>query len=133
MLASCHFVAPVLGFLIPGERYLLDTDASEQGIGAVLSQMQGGVEHPVAYFSRVLSRLEKQYCTTRKELLAVIRAIQNFRPYLYGVPFTLHTDHAALKWLLNFREPEGQIARWIQQLQEFDCDIQHRPGSAQQC
>ncbi len=119
--------APVLGFPIPGERYL-DTDASEQGIGAVLSQMQGGVERPVAYFSRVLSRSEKQYCTTRKELLAVIKAIEYFRPYLYGVPFTLCTDHAALKWLFNFREPEGQIARWIQQLQEFDYDIQHRPG-----
>lgn len=120
--------APVLGFPIPGGKYLLDTDASEQGLGAVLSQVQEGVERPVAYFSRVLSRPERQYCTTRKELLAVVKAIEHFRPYLYGVSFSLRTDHAALKWLLNFREPEGQIARWIQQLQEYDFDIQHRPG-----
>lgn len=72
--------APVLGFPIPGERYLLDTDASEQGIGAVLSQVQAGVERPVAYFSRVLSRPEKQYCTTRKELLAIYQGNATFSP-----------------------------------------------------
>ena len=120
--------APVLGYPIPGEQYLLDTDASDVGIGAVLSQVQGGMERPVAYYSRVLSRPEKQYCTTRKELLAVVKSIHHFRPYLYGVEFVVRTDHAALKWLLNFREPEGQVARWIQQLQEFNFTIQHRVG-----
>ena len=51
--------------------------------------------------------------------------IQHFCPYLYGVRFTLRTDNAALKWLLNFQEPKGQVARW---LQEYDCEIQHRAG-----
>ena len=119
---------PVLGYPIPGEEYLLDTDASDQGIGAVLAQIQGGRERPIAYFSKVMSKPERQYCTTRKELLAVVRSIQHFRPYLLGMSFTVRTDHAALKWLLNFREPEGQIARWIQQLQEYNFQIQHRSG-----
>jgi hypothetical protein len=65
---------------------------------------------------------------TRRELLAVIKAIQHFHHYLYGRHFTVRSDHAALKWLLSFRNPEGQIARWIQRLQEYYFEIQHRPG-----
>ena len=128
LLKQKLMAGPILGYPCVGREYVLDTDASDHGIGAVLSQVQEGEERPVAYYSRVLSRPEKQYCTTRKELLAVVKSIQHFRPYLYGVRFTLRTDHAALKWLLNFREPEGQVARWIQQLQEYDCEIQHRAG-----
>ena len=120
--------APVLAYPQIGARYILDTDASGHGIGAVLSQVQEGEEHPVAYFSRVLSRAERSYCTTRIELLALVKSVQHFRPHLYGVKFTIRTDHAALKWLLSFREPEGQIARWIQQLQEYNFEVEHRPG-----
>ena len=57
-----------------------------------------------------------------------MKSVQHFRPYLYGTTFTVRTDHASLRWLLNFREPEGQVARWMQQLQEYDFEIQHRPG-----
>ena len=76
----------------------------------------------------MLSRAERSYCTTRKELLALVKSVQHFRPHLHGVKFTIRTDHAALKWLLSFREPEGQIARWIQQLQEYNFEVEHRPG-----
>ena len=89
--------APVLAYPQIGARYILDTDASGHGIGAVLSQVQEGEEHPVAYFSRVLSRAERSYCTTRIELLALVKSVQHFRPHLYGVKFTIRTDHAALK------------------------------------
>lgn len=96
------------------------------GIGAVLSQVQEGQERVISYFSGVLSRA---YCTTtRKELLIVVKAIQHFRPYFYGVSFLIRTDHAALKWLLNYYSPEGQIAHLIEQLQEYNFTIQHHTG-----
>ncbi|GFT46295.1 retrovirus-related Pol polyprotein from transposon 412 [Trichonephila clavipes] len=56
--------------------------------------------------------------------------MEHFHPYLYGRRFLLRTDHASLTWLLNFKNSEGQIARWIQRLQEYDVEIRHRKGSA---
>ena len=83
----------------------------------------------IAYYSTTLSRPERNYCVTHKELLAIIRAVKHFHPYLYGRKFLLRTDHAALRWLLNFRNPEGQLARWLQTLQQYKFDIQHRSGT----
>uniref|UniRef100_A0A8C9VS90 Gypsy retrotransposon integrase-like protein 1 n=1 Tax=Scleropages formosus TaxID=113540 RepID=A0A8C9VS90_SCLFO len=120
--------SPVLALPIPGRTFIVDTDASDQGIGAVLSQAGDGGERVVAFYSRRLSRPEKNYCVTRRELLAVVAGIKHFRPYLYGTRFLLRTDHASLTWLLNFKEPEGQIARWLELLQGYDFEVQHRPG-----
>ena len=77
---------------------------------------------------RQLSRRERQYCTTRRELLAVVRATQHFHTYLYGREFTARTDHAALKWLLSSKNPEGQTARWLEHLQRYNFTVEHRPG-----
>ena len=119
---------PVLAYPRREGRFVLDTDASDSGIGAVLSQMQDGKECVIAYFSKVLQRPERNYCVTRRELLAIIRAIDHFHHYLYGRRFLLRTDHASLRWLLNFRNPEGQLARWLEKLQGYDFEIQHRAG-----
>ena len=59
----------------------------------------------------------------------MLRSIEHFHAYLYGRKFLLRTDHAALQWLLNFRRPEGQVARCIQSLQQYDFTVQHQPGS----
>ena len=120
--------APLLCYPTQDDHFVLDTDASNYGVGAVLSQVQGGEERVIAYYSQVLSRPERQYCTTRRELLAVVKAVKHFHPYLYGHTFTLRTDHAALQWLFSFRFPEGQTARWLERLQQYDFHIQHRPG-----
>jgi len=74
--------------------------------------------------------MEKNYCVTRRELLAMVKSVRHFHKYLYGQKFVLRTDHAALKWLLQFKEPEGQLARWIEQLQCYDFNIEHRKGTA---
>lgn len=87
-----------------------------------------GQKRPIAYASRVLTRPERRYCVTRKELLAVVTYVQHFRPYLLGREFQLRTDHGSLAWLINFKEPEGQLARWLEQLQEFHFNTIHRPG-----
>lgn len=120
--------APVLAFPQPGDQFVVDTDASNWGVGAVLSQVQGGTERVIAYYSRALSKPERNYCVTRRELLAVVAGLRHFRHYLYGTPFLLRTDHAALTWLMNFKEPEGQVARWIAALQTYQFEIHHRAG-----
>ena len=86
----------------------------------------------MAYASTSLSRAEQHYCVTRKELLAIMKFTHHFRPYLLGKWFTLRTDHGSLTWLAHLREPTGQLARWLEQLQEFDFDIYHRPGRKHQ-
>ena len=78
---------PVLSFLTEDGTLILDTDASGVAIGAVLSQKQNGDERVIAYFSRSLDRTQRQYCVTRRELLAIIKALSHFHPYLYGRQF----------------------------------------------
>jgi len=107
---------------------ILDTDASDVALGAVLSQNLDGVERPIAFFSRVMNQTQRNYCTTRRELLAVISALQHFRHYLLGAKVILRTDHHSLKWLKTFKRPEGILARWVETLAEFDVEIEHRPG-----
>ncbi|GFY21014.1 hypothetical protein TNCV_3990581 [Trichonephila clavipes] len=121
--------SPVLAYLEIGKQFILDKDASHESTGAVLSQEIDGQERVIAYFSKYLCKPERNYCVTRKELLAIVKDVAHFHPYLYGRRFLLRTDHASLTWLLNFKNSEGQIARWIQRLQEYDVEILHRKGS----
>lgn len=108
----------------------MDTDASGHGIGAVLSQEQGGTEKVIAYFSRVLSKTERNYCVTRRELLAMVESIRHFHHYLYGRHFQIRTDQASLGWLMSFKDLEGQLARWTEKLQQYDFEVKHRKGRA---
>jgi len=119
--------ATSLVFPVPYLPCILDTDASEVAIGVVLSQKVDD-EHPIAFFSRVMNPAQKQYCTMRRELLAVISALQHFRHYLICNRVMLRTDHFSLKWFKTFKKPEGIMARWIEMLAEFDIEIEHRPG-----
>ncbi|GFW93036.1 retrovirus-related Pol polyprotein from transposon 17.6 [Trichonephila clavipes] len=122
--------SPILIYPQPDKPFILDTDASTESVGAVLSQEIDGQERVVAYWSKCLSKPERNYCVTRKELLAIVKAIEHFHHYLYGQKFLLRTDHASLTWLMNFRNTEGQVARWIQRLNEYYVDIRHRKGSS---
>ena len=121
---------PILGYPDEVNQFILDTDASHCSIGAVLSQVQEGQERVIAYGGKVLSHTEKNYCTTRKELLAVVYFMEHFQHYLIGKTFLVRTDHASLKWLLNFEISDGQMARWIERMSKFHFEIQHRPGKA---
>ena len=119
---------PVLGIPTSTDPFILDTDASNFAIGAELIQVQNGQERVIGYGSYTLSKEQRRYCTTRKELLAVIRFIRQFRPYLLGRRFTVRTDHSSLRWLAGFKEPQGQLARWLEELSQYDVEIVHRPG-----
>ena len=120
--------APVLSLPANEGTYILDCDASDHGIGAALHQIQDGEEKVLAYGSRLYGKCEKNYCVTRKELLAVVFFTKVFKQYLLGREFVLRTDHAALQWLQRTPEPIGQQGRWLEKLQEFQYRIIHRAG-----
>ncbi|CAG2248426.1 unnamed protein product [Mytilus edulis] len=120
--------SPVLAFPREEGLFIIDADASQYGMGSVLSQIQDGVEKVISYFSKTFSKPERQYCVTRKELFAMVASIKNFHHYLYGRHFLVRTDHGALRWLMNFKNPEGQMARWLEVLGTYDFEIQHRAG-----
>ena len=120
---------PILAMPRDDGDYRLDTDASNFSIGGVLSQIQDGEERVIAYASRLLSAQEKNYCVTRRELLAVVFFTKYFRSYLLGHEFTIRTDHSALRWLKTTPEPIGQQARWLERLEEFTYHVEHRPGT----
>jgi len=120
--------APVLALLRDEGIYVLDTDASNYSIGTVLSQMQDGEERVIAYASKAMSRSERNYCVTRREMLAVVYYMRAFRHFLLGRKFLIRTDHAALQWMQKTREPIDQQARWCEIIQEFEYDIEYRAG-----
>ncbi|KAJ8007866.1 hypothetical protein DPEC_G00098630 [Dallia pectoralis] len=128
LLVTVHADTIVLSYPDPHNTFILDTDASNVGIGAVLSQEVDGLEQVIAYASRALTKQERKYATTKKELLGMVTFTKYFKHYLLGKEFILRTDHNSLRWLHNFKGLEGQLARWVEQLANFHYKIVHRPG-----
>lgn len=124
-----HLVtAPILScpnFDIP---FSIQTDASDYGLGAVLTQMTEEGEKVICYLSRSLTKTERRFSVTEKECLAVLFAVEKLRPYIEGTKFTVITDHYSLKWLYSIKDPIGRIARWAVRLQQYDFEIIHRKG-----
>jgi len=122
----------VLAYPNVSQSFLLDVDASSEGIGAVLSQRFGDQEKVVEYYSRTLTDSEKNYCATRLELLGLISSLKHFHHYLCGNKCFVRTDHAALLWLRGFNRVEGQLARWMEAMQNYDIEICYRKGKIHQ-
>jgi len=104
--------------------FQLTTDASNFAIGAVLSQKN----KPVSFVSRTLNDHEQNYSTIEKELLAIVWATKYFRPFLYGVPFDILSDHKPLVWLNNIKEPNMKLQRWRIKLSEYNFKINYLEG-----
>ena len=116
-LKSCFTNSPVLCYPTFNQSFILETDASQQGLGAVLSQGQSdGKLHPVAYPSRILSPAEKRYTITDLEILAVVWAVTHFHAYLYGHDVLVYTDHSAVRAVLETPSASGKHARWWSKL-----------------
>ncbi|ODN04354.1 Transposon Tf2-6 polyprotein [Orchesella cincta] len=110
--------------------FIITTDASYKALAAVLSQVHDGVRYPIYFASRALKKAELNYSASEIELAAVIYGINKFRPYVEATKFLIETDHAALKWLLNTKDPAGRLARWFIVLQEFEFEVVHKPGTS---
>lgn len=131
-LRSKLVAAPVLAYPDFGKDFILETDASVIGLGAVLSQVQqDGKVHPVAYASRALSSTGKNYAITELETLAVVWAVTHFRYYLYGHSVKIFTDHTAVKAVLGTPQPNGKHTRWWSKVFGSgikEVEIVYRPG-----
>jgi len=119
---------PILGFPQENAETIIYTDACGYGLGASITQIQEGTERVLAYASRTLSKTERNYSTTEQECLAILFAVEKFRPYVFHVKFKVITDHNALRWLFSVKDPNGRLARCSLKLQAYDMEVQHRPG-----
>ena len=108
--------------------YTLTTYASLFGIAAIISQIQQWGERVIAYASKTLSKSQRNYSATKRELFAIVYFTHHFRNYLQGQKFLIVADHRALTWLYSFKEPDGLLAQWREKLGQFDFEIKHEAG-----
>lgn len=122
--------APVLATANYDLEFEIQADASKLGCGSVLVQHQNGEEKVIAYMSQKFTATQRKYHVTELECLAVILAIEKFRPYIEGTHFRVITDHHSLLWLYNLKDPTGRLARWALRLQAYDFTLVHRKGKS---
>ncbi|XP_024014048.1 uncharacterized protein LOC112088123 [Eutrema salsugineum] len=103
-------------------------DASDFAVSAVLGQKKDKKLHAVYYASRTLDDAQRNYATTEKELLAVVFSFEKFRPYLVGSKVIVHTDHSALKYLMQKKDAKPRLLQWVLLLQEFDIEVRDKKG-----
>ena len=120
---------PVLAYPNFELPFILTTDAFKAAVAAILSQVQDGVENPIAYASRQLNKVEQSYEASEIEMLALVWATKYFRCYFYGKKFVVRTDQSALTYLRNFAENNSRLLRWSLKLSELDFTVEHRAGS----
>ena len=130
-LKQCLCSGPVLRSPDFNKTFVLQTDASDRGVGAVLSQLSDdGEEHPIGYYSRKLLPREERYSTVEKECLAIRLAVAAFKVYLLGRKFVIQTDHRSLEWLERLKEGNPKLCRWSLALQPYEYRVEHRAGTA---
>jgi hypothetical protein len=119
---------PVLAIPDVKQPFVLQTDASDEGVGAILLQKQDDVLKPVFFASRKLKPAEKNYATVEKECLAIVWAVGKFEPYLFGHHFELHTDHSPLQYLNSAKPVSNRVTRWALLLQPYSFTVRSIPG-----
>ena len=103
-------------------------DASDFAMGALLGQRKEKIFRAIYYASRTFNEAQENYSTIEKEMLAIVFAYEKIRPYILGSHVIVHTDHAAIKYLMSKKEAKPRLIRWVLLLQEFDFEIKDKKG-----
>ena len=120
---------PVLQLPDPDKALSIDADASNYQAGCALFQSgEDGMRHPIGFWSRSLTKEERNYSAGEREALAIIFAVETLHPYLWGKHFVVYTDHQALRWVFNLNDPTGRLCRWALRLQPFDFEVRYKKG-----
>lgn len=110
------------------KKFKITVDASDMACGGVLSQDFDGNDLPIAFFSRVFQKGERNKAIIEKELLAIYHAIKFFKPYVYGTKFEVNSDHKPLTYLFTMKNPTSKLVRIRMDLEDFDFEINYVPG-----
>ena len=121
--------APILRLPDLSREFMLRTDASDSGVGAILLQQYDDGIFPVAYASKKLLKREKNYSVIERECLAIVFGVKKFQKYLYGKEFVIQTDHAPLSYLQSSRAESGRLMRWSLFLQNYKFRLHAIKGS----
>jgi hypothetical protein len=125
--------SPILGHPnLESGQYLIDTDASQYGVGAVLRQNQNGIDKVIAYTSQHLNDTQSKWSTFDKEFYAIVHAILTFHVYIHGTNITVYSDHKPLEKVLDNHYIHGKLSRWKMILASYDITIRYRPGKSNQ-
>ena len=127
-LRNCLITPPILAYPDFSKEFIIFTDASDYGIGAVLSQIQNDKEVVIAYASKHLNKDQLKYSTIEKEAFAVVEGIKRFYHYLQDEPFVIVSDHRPLQWLQTIKDEKGRLGRWAILLSDLKYTIKYRPG-----
>jgi len=125
-LRSVLLTTPVLSHPSLDGKFILDANVSDYAITGALYQLQNGKLRVISYASKTLTNSQRKYCTTKRELLAVVRMVQYFRHNLWGNNFTIYSDEATLSWFLQFKDADGMLAKWLAELAPFQFTIRNR-------
>lgn len=129
-IKQCLVKSPILTCPDFTKEFVLQTDASQVGLGCVLTQNFGDEERVISYASRALTPQESKYSVTELECAAVLFGIEKYRCYFEGTRFKVITDHFSLKWLYKLENPSGRLSRWSLRLQGYDFEVIHRKGKS---
>jgi len=128
ILKELLITAPILQYPNFTKPFNLTCDASDFAIECVLLQGPIGKDLQIAFASRTLNKAEINYNTTEKKPTSIVWGIKLFRPYLFGQKFNIVTDHRALVWLFNIKDPGSRLTRWLLQIEEYQYTIHFKPG-----
>ena len=120
--------APIMATPDWDQEFEVMCDASDFAMGAVLGQRKEKIFRAIYYASRTFNEAQENYSTTEKEMLAIVFSCEKFRPYILGSHVIVHTDHAAIKYLMSKWEAKTRLIRWVLLLQEFDLEIKDKKG-----
>ena len=120
--------APIMAKPDWNKEFEIMCDASDYAMGAVLGQRTDKVFRAIYYASKTFNEAQENYSTIEKEMLAIVFACEKFRAYILGSHIIIHTDHAAIKYLMAKKEAKPRLIRWVLLLREFDLEIKDKKG-----